>query len=196
METKVILVSEKAAQVIRLVKSAVAKTPTGVSFISVRNYTNKQNETSHYSINIGASYENAKTKDIEFLRALDVTTRTWHSSMINMQLAKDELIAAFLKPNETISKGQSDAYENIGSGLKIHKESGSLVVFGYLKSKTVLVPGEYETKNSRALTIAKDELRKLLRTGKFRQFFLDVNNEIKADKKTLFIEFPTVASII
>ena len=69
MKTEIaIAISQKAQQVIKLVKGAIATSPTGVSFFSVKNYTNKQGETSNYIINVGVNYLKAKIKDIEFLR--------------------------------------------------------------------------------------------------------------------------------
>jgi hypothetical protein len=58
-------------------------------------------------------------------------------------------------------------------------------VYGYREQKTVLVKGEYKTVKSAALTIAKNELRKLLKTGKFTQYSLELGNTIKANGETL-----------
>lgn len=194
MEMQVIAVSPVAAKVIRMVENAIAKSPTGVSFFSVRNYTNDNGEKSHYSINLGANYGKAKQKDIQFLYDLDVTQYPWKADMKTIMEAKSELLTSFENPNENRSKGQTDAYHSIiGSALKVHKATGDLYIYGYLKSKKVLVKGEYKSVNSSAKTLAKNEVRKLLRTDKFRMFKVHIENELKANGRTLFIDFEPYA---
>jgi hypothetical protein len=197
METKVIVANQSAVEVIRLIKGAIAKTPTGVSFFSVRYYENKEGEVSHYSINMGAKYANAVAKDIEFLKEFDPTTRSWKSSMIDIVKAQSELLNAFVNPNKTRSQAQTDAYEQIiGNALKVHKETGAVYVYGYLKSKRVLIPTEYEKTDSAALTVAKNEIRKLLKTSKFRMFKLDQLAELRTNGKSLLVEYPAKAAVI
>jgi hypothetical protein len=178
-------VSIKALQVITNLKKATEKSITGVSFVSIRNYTNKQGETSNNLINVGASYAKAKQKDIEFLENLKASEHTFKSTPELIETARVELIKAFLNPDENRSQGQTDAYTNIVPGVKVHNETGVLYVYGYREQKTILKAGEYKEVKSAALTIAKNELRKLLRTGKFTQYALEIGNEIKANGETL-----------
>lgn len=183
MET--IKISDKATKVIKALKGATDKSVTGVSFVSIRNYTNKSGETSNNLINVGASYENAKRKDIEFLENLDAKAHNFKSAPDLIETARVALIEAFLKPDENRSNGQKDAYTHIVPGVKVHNETGLLYVYGYREQKTVLVKGEYKTVKSAPLTIAKNELRKLLKTGKFTQYSLELGNTIKANGDTL-----------
>ena len=97
------------------------------------------------------------------------------------------MIAAFIKPNENRSNGQIEAYTTIFSGVKVHNESGLLYIYGYGVSKNILVKGEYKEVKSRPLTIAKDELRKLLKTSHFRNFSIEIGNELKASGETIEI---------
>lgn len=175
----------KAIEVITKVKQALEKSATGVSFISIRNYTNSKGEVSNNLINVGASYQNAKAKDIEFLDNLDASKYQFKSPLSLIEEARQELIAAFLAPDENRSNGQTEAYTTIFSGVKVHNETGVLYIYGYRENKTVLVEGVYKPVKSKPLTIAKNELRKLLRTGKFTQFALEVGNEIKTNGETL-----------
>lgn len=177
--------TQKALQAVALVSGVISKSPTGVSFFSVKDYTNKDGETSDYVFNVGASYEKAKAKDIEFLRNLDITKRTFKSTSVEIEKARTTLIEAFINPNERISTGQKDAYTSIIPGVKVHNETGYLYLYGYLLSKVVKVKGTYKTVNSSAETIAKNELRKLLRTSKFRQFSIEVGNTLKGNGRTI-----------
>lgn len=185
--TTVIVVSPKAAQVINAVKAAIAKSPTGVSFFSIKSYTNKEGEVADHVFNVGASYANAKAKDIETLENLDVTAHDWKSPMELIIKARTALIESLKKPNETISEAQKDAYTVIVPGVKVHNESGLLYIYGMRTNKNVLVPGNYKTVNSRPDTIAKNELKKLLKTDKFRQFICSEGKEIKGGGETIEI---------
>jgi Ni,Fe-hydrogenase maturation factor len=180
-------VSEAAQLVINLAKAAIEKSPTGVSFVSIRNYTNQYGEVSNQTINLGESYEKAKLRDIELLEKLDITKAEYgfKSSVLMLEKARVELIEAFIKPNENRSKGQTEAYTNICKGIRVHNQTGLLYLYGYRINKTVLQSGTYPTKNSKELTIAKDELRKLLKTGKFVNFSLEVGNTLKMAGDTL-----------
>jgi hypothetical protein len=180
-----IAISPKVLQVITLLNKAVKSSPTGVSFVSIKNYTNSSNEISNNLINIGASYAKAKQSDIQFLENIDLAAHNFTSELSVLETAKAELIAAFIKPDENRSNGQIDAYTPICSGIKVHNETGVLYVYGYRENKTVLQKGEYKTVKSSAKTIAKNELRKLLKTGKFTQYALEIGNEIKAKGDTI-----------
>ena len=179
-------ISDKARKVINLVKNAIANSPTGVSFFSIKEYRNKFGEVSNNLINVGINYEKSKIQDIEYLKELDVTElKDAKSSKVELMKAKAELILAFEKPNVARSNGQKDAYTTITSGVKVHNETGVLYVYGYRVSKKILVEGEYPTVNSSASTIAKNELRKLLKTGQFTQYSLEVGNTLSAKGETI-----------
>ena len=64
--------STTALQVIANLTSVLAKSPTGVSFVAINKYTNSSNEVSNNLINVGASYQNAKNSDIEFLENINL----------------------------------------------------------------------------------------------------------------------------
>ena len=184
-KTVIIEISPKAAKVINMVKQAVAKSPTGVSFVSIKGYTNQQGEVADHVFNIGADYGKAKEADIKFLNDLDLTEGKWSSDMVTMIKAKAELIKNLISPNEARSQALANAYTHICKGVKVHNQSGMLYVYGNRVNKVIHNQGEYKSVNSRPLTIAKDELRKLLKTGKFRQFIVAECDSFRANGETL-----------
>jgi len=177
--------SKEVTNTINLVKEALKKSPTGVSFISIKNYTNKDGETSNYLFNIGASYANAVKSDIETLTNLDITQHEFKQDKTIIEQARLELIESLTRPNENISNGQKEAYTTLTRGVKIHNETGYLYLYGYRVNKTVITQGTYKEVKSRPLTLAKKELKKLLKTDKFRQFALQVGNSITTKNDTL-----------
>jgi hypothetical protein len=168
-----------------MLKNAMSNSITNVTFLSLKNYLNSSNELANHLINIGISYKNSVAKDIVFLETMNLADYTFKSSLVIIEQARLELIAAFTKPNENRSNGQKDAYIHINEACKVHVESGKLYIYGYSVSKQVIKEGEYKVVKSSELTIAKNELRKLLKTGKFKQFSLEVGNNIKANGETL-----------
>lgn len=184
METTIVI-SAKAQQVINTLESALNKSKNSITFIAINDYTNSANEVSNNVINIGIKYENQKNKDIEYLKNLDIQSIPFKSSLIDIEKARIALIESFLKPNVNRSNGQKNAYYVINSAIKVHIESGEVMIYGYRENKKVLIEGTYKEVKSSSLTIAKNELRKLLKTNKFKYFKLSNIDSLKANKETL-----------
>ena len=178
-------VSQKALSVINLVKNAVSNSITGVSFFSIKNYTNSSNEVANVLINVGINYEKSKEQDLAFLENLKYTDHEFKCNKADFDVARLELIVSMIKPNENRSNGQKDAYTPIFSGVKVHNETGVLYIYGYRVSKKVLVEGEYKEVKSSPKTLAKKEIQKLLKTGKFAQYAIEVGNTLKAQGETI-----------
>jgi hypothetical protein len=159
----------------------------GVSFVSTT-YTNKEGETSSYLFNVGVSLENAKRKDLEtVLNAEYKANDKYDEATFNK--AKEEVVKSLrislgidaenisktdIEKFNNRSKGQKDAYTHIGTtGLKVHNETSKLYVFGMKVKKTTIVEGEYKADTRRPKTIAKDDLRKGMKSDKYRQFEIE-----------------------
>jgi len=175
-----------AMQVIANITNALAKSPTGVSFVSIKGYTNSYGEVSNNLVNVGASLTSAKAKDIETLQGLDVTTLG--GDTILLEKARVELINSFIKPNENRSNGQIDAYTIVAKGIKVHNETGEIYIFGLRNSKTIIEQGVYPTVNSRALTLAKNQLKKDLKSNKFTQYKLSSTATLRMNGEELIFE--------
>lgn len=175
-----------ALQVINSLSNALAKSPTGVSLVSIKGYTNSFGEVSNNLVNVGASLTNAKAKDIETLQSLDVTT--FGGDSILLEKARVELINSFIKPNENRSNGQIEAYTIVAKGIKVHNETGEIYIFGLRNNKTIIEQGVYPIVNSRPLTIAKNQLKKDLKSNKFTQFKLSATSVIRTNGQELIFE--------
>lgn len=158
----------------------------GCKFVAIKGYTNKSGEVSDIVVNLGASYGNAKEKDIEYLRTLDVKTIETSIDAETMELARIELLNSLIKPSETRSAAQTDSFLTINNALRIHKDSLAIFVYGYCENKKVLTKGEYKEVKSRPLTIAKNLIKKELRTGKFRQYEISEIGMLKAGETVIF----------
>lgn len=182
-----IQISSEALKVITLIQKALTKSPTGVSFCSIKNYTNQEGEVSDYLFNIGVSYTKAKEKDLEFLKNLDITNMQWQSAMVDIIKANGELIRSLEAPTK-----EKDIYTFITNGLKVHNDTGLIYVFGMKVSKKVKEAIDYGEDTRRPLTKAKDEIRKLMKTTKYRQFILNLNGmSVKVSGEEIIFEKPT-----
>jgi hypothetical protein len=186
---KILATTETAETIAETIKSALNKSLTNVTFCSVKNYTNEKGELSNYLINIGVNYATAKQKDIDFLTNLDVTSMEWNCPMIDIIRAKQELITSLETPSETRSQAQKDAYIHINEALKIHVDTMKLYVFGSKVKKTIIEEADYGADTRKPLTKAKDELRKLMKSAKYRQFIFKLDGmSIKTNGEELVFE--------
>jgi hypothetical protein len=160
-----------------LVKKALDNSKNGVSFFSIKGYTNDKGEVSNRVINIGVSYQNAKKKDIEFLTNLDVKTLKSDLGVQLLEEARQSLLGALISPNKTRSEGQINAFTNISDAVKIHNETKALYIFGFevkdkngISKKTIIEKGEYKEDTRKPITKAKDFIRTFLKSSQYRQF--------------------------
>jgi hypothetical protein len=156
--------------------SKLSKLRPGSTFLTLKGYRNDHSEVSDYSIVFNISYKNSLLKSIANLK--DIVPSTDLEAK-----AKKELIDGYqtsLSKLETVPFEElddnyvhfKDENGNYIKGVKYHKESDTVHLYGFVVHKKVLIPGIYPEKNKRALTIAKDKLRKNCPVSKFRQFKL------------------------
>jgi len=177
--------TEQALKVINLVQNAIGNSITGVSFFKVNGYRNEYGEIANHLINIGASYENAKKKDIEWLENVDLSQFDWGEDVAVVDEARRILIEAFIAPNKAQSDAQKDAYTHIISGVKVHNQNAHLYIYGYAVktakgewNKTIIKQADQsKPKGAKPLTRAKNELRWHLRTGQFKMFKYEVKTD-------------------
>jgi len=185
-----------AVQVINKLEEAIKKSPTGVSFVRINGYTNRQGEVSNVTINVGINYGNVKAKDLTYLEGVDVTQIETDNEDVKVLLndAKIALIEAQKQPNKNNSKGQIDAYTRVKGApqLKVHNETGQIYLEGYEVNKTKLVEGVYKTVNSKSLTLAKNLIRKGMKASKIRQYKLSEINSLSLSGDTIEFIYQTI----
>lgn len=163
----------------------------GVSFINIKGYVSKKSndtEVQDVLVNVGVSYGNAKAKDLEMVKGLDVSTLVKNEKGITIDLleqAKTEIVNSLIAPNKAMSDAQKDTYLTVGNGLKIHKETGEVYVFGMRERKTVIVEGDFGKDTRRPLTVAKDEIRKLMKSTKYREYIVSRIDKVRANGDTI-----------
>lgn len=161
----------------------------GARFVAFKGYENKQGEISNITVNIGVSYDNAKERDTEKLRNADNFAHLKFEGVAVASCAEQARIAlleANIKPSVEKSQAQKDAYEVIiPKILKVHKETGTLFVFGFVHAKEVVKEGVYKEVNSSNLTIAKNIIRKALDAPKYRQYDIEKIGMVRINGETI-----------
>lgn len=163
----------------------VISTIKGNRFASFTYLSKSAGELARHTIQLGFSYHELVKRSIEELALLMVDGETaW--TPIQKQAAA-ELMASFNKTLEAHARGEQnsdytkrDQYFPLANGININSTDGTIQVFGLRVSKRVIREGTYKTVNSRPLTLAKNEIRKQLSVGKFKEFALDVGNILGA----------------
>jgi hypothetical protein len=161
------------------------------TFLSLMRYRNAYSEVADYSIVFHMSYENALKKSIIALEA--------HEPISNLQLlAKEELLRSYqhsldrmaVIPIEDIHDGYTRFFDENGryiKGVKLHKRSDTLHLYGLLSRKRIVMPGLYPPDDRSEFTAIKEHLAKIGPVSRFRQFKVrpDQVDKITVDKLTL-----------
>jgi hypothetical protein len=157
----------------------------GAKFIAVNGYVNSKGEVANHVVNLNVSYDNAKKKDIDYLTDLDVSTLDNKGLGKDlMEQARQALLGALISPNKARSEGQKNAYTHICNGVKVHNETGEIFIYAMAHSKKVLIEGNYPTVNSKPLTIAKNLIRKTMKSTKYKHFKLKNTLAAKVNGET------------
>ncbi len=162
----------------------------GARFIGFT-YTNAEGETAKRVINIGVSYENMLKKDIALLPSLAHIASPLYSET-DWNDAKAELAESLRKSlageSTPRSEGQHDAYLPIAVGLRWHIGNSELHITGVSHSKEILVAGTYKTVNSKPKTLAKNAIKKSLRSNEYRTFKVtNLSGELKVNGEIIEI---------
>lgn len=173
----------------------------GAKFINLNGYVSKESgEVANHNILVNIDVMNAKRKDATALTVADVNTIAsksaksiavdiFQTALTEMRVSAVKNISENKEDRTVASQAQTDAYIQIGKGLKLHKETGNLHIFGFANQKKVIKAGTYKTVNSSDKTIAKKEITKVLklRAGKFRTYIIENIASVTFDGRTLNI---------
>ena len=166
-------------------KNSDYRNENGSEFVGIRNYTNKYGEVSNQTLNVGVDILEAKKKDLKALQGLSIDDlykiaddlKIAHSvadkALAELLVSGTKNVSKEIENRTAQSQAQSDAYTWVNKGTKVLDETGETYVTGFLMSKTVLVDGEYPTKNQYDKTKVKDAIKKHLdfRMLKYRTFY-------------------------
>lgn len=163
--------------------TALIITNKGAKFMSLTYTARTTGEVAKHSLRLGVNLTKLYEEDVAFLRNYVDTLRSG-----SIQHAAASAVLTSLEKSLREGLGNRDDYTNretfvfadgfpgvsirIKDGHDGKAKSGEVSILALSDGKTVIVPGTYKTVNSSELTLAKNEVRKLLKTDKIRRFCL------------------------
>ena len=180
-----------------------SKSIKGTSFVGVRNYENSKGEISNQTFIVGINYAKLLENDLDTLTNFNLAPilKKYPNERLTVLKAYNELLTSLVKrtstekEKETLrtqndstikrSDAQRDAYISLGKGLR--SKEGNLYLFGLMVRKSVLVPIEYPSVNSRIKTIIKNDIKKQseIREVKVKNFKLGALETLKMQGQTI-----------
>jgi hypothetical protein len=151
-------------------------TANGCKFITFLYQTKGTGEVSKYQINFGIDYRNACQIDFDALQAYNPKDTLEETAKAEMLQSLTETLTEGVSQSYT----QKDTFESIGKGIRQHKETGEIYIYGFIQSKEQVEPPTNPKKpvNSRPLTLAKKAIEKAcqFKRSKFGQFIINPDN--------------------
>jgi hypothetical protein len=186
--------------IMKTIKTILAvRSIKGAKFVGIKGYENTQGEVSNQTVIVNVTYENILKKDLNKLKEFNLNSLENKFNIEDIKKGYDELISSLEKRlsdektkeellangDKTMiaSQGQKDAYDNLGNGLRINKETKELYLYGLVVHKTIEKAIEYKEVKSRLNTIIKNTIKKTckLRNEKFRNFLVGNMDELNVN---------------
>lgn len=144
------------------------------TFVSVKEYKNNYDEVSDFGIVFHVDYQKALKRSYDIVAALQTTDLLQKEARRIILSSLIERIECKIPIEERDDPYVhfKDGYGNFIKGIKAHKETHDLYMFGFIVSKKVIIPTSYKPVNSSKLTVVKDRMENLTPISKFRQFKL------------------------
>ncbi len=180
----------KTSQAIKIIDTLREVTKQGTRFMSFLYTTKGTEETSIYNINFGISYKTAVESDLAAVEAKDVSTIEIPEDLklkgVTTELLQEAKEKIILSATQNLTEGvsesytQKDTFESIGKGIRIHKDTDQIYIYGFVQSKTQVAEAKNPKKpvNSKPSTLAKALVEKAcdFKRNKFKQFILNPEN--------------------
>lgn len=162
-------------------------------FIAIKGYRNQNGEISNYVINGKISVTRQKEIDYEILKncteaklqeisvGCKVPFDICKVALSEMTISAEKNLSENIEDRTKNSQAQTNAFVDIGNGIRVNRAELTVQIFGMIVQKTVIVKGDYKTVNSRPKTIAKNAIKKYLglKSDKFRSFLIESIDSIK-----------------
>jgi hypothetical protein len=172
----------------KIIKEVRRATEKGCRFVSFMYQAKESGEVSVYNLLLGIDIEHAYRRDLCILPQLTLKTAV-------ERRAREEIIRS-IQDSLTFGVGhnprytQEDLYLHICKGLRYNQNSNQLHLTGYSISRQVIQPGVFKPRKSSEVVLAKQALKRRMKSGRFRAFVLDVENisGLKCNGKVLEIQ--------
>lgn len=156
-------------------------------YIAPVNKTRVKEEHSLVRLKTSKDYRKAQERDLRQCRsrlnggkAYRALCDKFGQEMVDAQLDKKAAsIQASIDGVNARSTAQHDAYEKVTDVVRRHRESGDLMIYGFLHHKKVIKKGEMKPVKSKPETLCMKAIERYMQTSRFRQYKLDGARNIR-----------------
>jgi hypothetical protein len=158
----------------KIIKEVRRATEKGCRFVSFMYQAKESGEIAIHEILMGVDIATAYQKDLLILPHIRLKTEA-------QKQARREIIKS-LRDSLSLGVGrnplytQQDCYVHIAKGLRYNVNNHTFHITGYSISRQVIESGIFKPRKSSELTLAKQALRRRMKSGRFRAFVLDPEN--------------------
>ncbi len=159
----------------------------GCRFVSFL-YTSKgSGETSRYTVALGVRVANAYKRDIALLKQMRVKTNPQKHAKQQLIESMEKSLKYGIGNNPAFT--QKGTYIHLAKGLKENAKTGDLNLSGFVIQREVVKKGVHKEVNHSQVVWEKEQLKKKLKSGRFRNFLLKPENigGVKMNGKVLVI---------
>lgn len=157
---------------IQLINSIKESTNRGAKFISFAYKSKGHEETSIFTLLLGVNLKNAYKRDLKLISHIKTMSAV-------EEMARKEIVES-LKDSLRLGNNprftQKDLYYSITRGVRLNTETGQLHLWGFIVRKQVIEAGIFRPIKSSEKTIAKNKIRKHMKSARFRDFVLSPEN--------------------
>jgi hypothetical protein len=161
---------------IKAIDSLREATQKGCSFMTFLYRSKGTGETSKYQINFGIDYHKACKADKDALESYAPKDTLEETAKAEMLQSLTETLTEGVSSSYT----QKDTFDNIGKGIRQHRETGEIYIYGFVQNKEQVEPPTTPKKpvNSRPLTLAKKAIEKAcdFKRTRFGSFIINPEN--------------------
>jgi len=144
------------------------------TFLSIKGYRNQYGEVANYNIAFHINYKNALERSLlqlgSYVPVDDLEDQAREKILNSLKKSLDNSSEKSEDKRDSAYLHFSDDKGNLIKGVKLHIDTNTLHLYGFVVHKKVIMPGNYPKTNQKPLTKVSNSLRSKLPVGKFRQF--------------------------
>ena len=146
------------------------------TFLTLLGYQNAASEVADYNLIFHFDYKNAVSRSLTMLQDVEVTAplevQAKQDILESLQRSLRRFKNSSVEELDDIYEYFTDKHGAYVKGIKRHRKTGVLYLYGLVNSKRVIVPGFYSDRSESDLSKTKRKLRQTLPVSKYRSFIV------------------------
>ena len=165
-----------AAAILTITAECGKLSTTGAKFASLTYTAKESGEIARFVVLLGTNYGRLLAASLKKVELVKTATDLAAEAKQEVIASLTQSIVAFETETANPDYTCAETYQQITSGVKLHKENGTVYVSGIVISRKVINAGVHKVVNSKPLTVEKNRIKKGTAIAKWRQFILGAEN--------------------